>query len=112
MKTASTLTSATSIKLRFSNAVHKMLEPNINVKRSERWKLKYKENKVLTDAQKLAKYEEIVKLHNEISEELSKCLFERREKRRVEKARKERGYVAKKRTKKEEYLNQVTGTVE
>jgi hypothetical protein len=96
MKT--TLTSATSIKLRFSNAVHKMLEPNLGVKRSQRWR----EKKVnLTDAQKLAKYEEIVKLHNEISEEYTKCLFERREKRRVEKARKERGYVAKKRTKKE-----------
>ena len=100
MKT--TLTSATSIKLRFSNAIHKMLEPNLGVKRSQRWR----EKKVtLTDAQKLAKYEEIEKLHNEISEELSKCLFERREKRRVEKARQERGYVAKKRTKKVDYLN-------
>ena len=103
MKT--TLTSATSIKLRFSNAVHKMLEPNLGVKRSQSWR-GWREKKVtLTDAQKLAKYEEIVKLHNEISEELSKCLFERREKRRVEKARQERGYVAKKRTKKVDYLN-------
>ena len=106
MKT--TLTSATSIKLRFSNTIHKLLEPNLGVKRSQRWKVK---NVPLTDEDKLAYYEEIVKFHKAISEELSKCLFERREKRRIEKARKERGYVAKKRTKKEDYLNQTAEIV-
>lgn len=95
------ITSSVSIKLKFSNAVHKIMEPNLGIKSRERWRHKAKP---LTDAEKLAKYEEIVKLHNEISEEYGKCRFEVREKRRVQKARDERGYVPKKKGNKPEFV--------
>jgi len=96
-----TLNSSTSIKCKFSNMVHKMLEPNIGIKRTKRWSHKPKN---LTDKEKLELFEQIVTLHKEISEEYSSCLFKRREKRRIQKARLERGYVPKKKTKKDEYL--------
>jgi len=90
--------SATTIKSRFSNQVHKMLEPNVGVKRSDRWKTKKVE---LTDKQKLELFEQITKLHKECSEELSACLYKRREKKRLAIAREKSGYTAKKREKKE-----------
>ncbi len=89
--------SATTIKCRFSNQLHKLLDPNVGVKRSERWKIKKVE---LTMLQKLELFEQIVKLHNETSTELSNCLFKRREKKRLAIAREKSGYTAKKRAKK------------
>lgn len=95
----------TAIKCKFSNAVHKMLEPNVDVKRRDRWKHsdKYK----LTDKQKLELFEEILKLHAECSKELTAYQYDRREKRRVQKARIARGYVSKKKTKKDDNLKAV-----
>ncbi len=44
---------AMNIKCKFSNAIHKILEPNIEVKRSDRWKSPYQEKYKFTDSQKL-----------------------------------------------------------
>ena len=92
----------TMIKCRFSNEVHKILFPNYAVKASERWKLREK-NK-FTDVQKLEMFEQIMNLHNETSTELTNYQADRSKKRKVEKARIARGYVAKTKTKKEDYL--------
>lgn len=82
------------IKSTFSNAVHKILEPNIDVKKSQRWRKsdKYK----LTDKQKIELFDKIELLHRKSSEELTSYLFDRREKKRIHKARVERGYFEKK----------------
>lgn len=92
----------TAIKCHFSNEVHELLEPNIDVKRSQRWKHydKYK----LTDAQKLEIFDKILQLHQETSSELISYLFNKREKKRINKARVNRGWVSKKKTTKEDYL--------
>lgn len=80
------ISSALSIKLRFSNSVHKLLEPNISVPRRVRWRNK----KEYTDKEKIALFDQIKKLHDEISEEYSACEYNYREKKRVLKAREER----------------------
>lgn len=92
----------TAIKAKFSNEVHKLLEPNINVKSRERWK--HSQKYELTDTQKIELFDEIVKLHNECSHELTSYQYDRREKRRIQKARISRGWKPKKHTTKEEYL--------
>lgn len=90
------------IKSAFSNAVHKLLEPNIGVKKSQRWSLrdKYK----LTDKQKIELFDQINNLHTAYSTELTTYQFNRREKKRIHAARVKRGYVFKKKTSKEDYL--------
>lgn len=82
------------IKSTFSNDVHKILEPNINVKKSERWKngIKY----VLTNEQKIELFDKIKSLHFKSSKELTAYQFDRREKKRIHKSRVERGYFEKK----------------
>lgn len=81
------------IKSKFSNAVHKILEPNIDIKKSNRWKynLLYK----FTNEQKIEMFDKILKLHNESSEELTNYQYERREKKRVHNDRVKRGYYEK-----------------
>lgn len=92
----------TAIKAKFSNEVHKLLEPNINIKSRQRWQhsQKYK----LTDAQKIELFDKIVELHKECSKELTSYQYDRREKRRVQKARVARGWKPKKKTSKEDHL--------
>ena len=92
--------SVTTIKCKFSNEVHKMLEPNIGVKKSQRYRVRTKE---LTDAEKVEMYNKIVAIHKECSEEISAALYKRREKKRVQSERTKRGYVPKKKTSKAEY---------
>lgn len=92
----------TAIKCHFSNEVHKILEPNIDVKKRQRWQ--HSKKYELTDAQKLAIFEKIVELHRETSNELTSYQYNRRQKKRIEKARVERGYIPKKKTPKEEFL--------
>jgi hypothetical protein len=94
--------STVSIKCTFSNEVHKILEPNYNIKVSERWK--HLGKKKLTDAQKIEAFDKILAIHDELSPFLSKYRFEKREKKRVNEARVKRGYVPKKKVKKEDYL--------
>lgn len=89
----------TMIKCKFSNAVHKVLEPNIEVKSRDRWKYR----KEFTDKQKLEIFDEIMKLHKECSNELTSYLYDRREKKRIHNDRVKRGYNFKKKTKKEDY---------
>ena len=91
----------TAIKCKFSNAIHKLLEPNIDVKKRDRWK--NRDNYKLSDAQKLALFDKINQIHSECSYELTSYFYDKREKRRIHKARVERGYVFKKKTTKEEY---------
>jgi len=95
----------TAIKCKFSNAVHKMLEPNTDIKQRDRWR--HRDKYKLTDKQKLEMFEEILKLHAECSKELTTYQYDRREKKRVQKARIARGYVPKKKTKKDDYLKAV-----
>lgn len=90
----------TSIKCRFSNSVHKLLDKQIGIKRDDRWKHRVTP---LSDNEKIKLFDEIMKLHNENSEEISNALYKRRERKRVETARLERGYVPKKKTTKEEF---------
>lgn len=92
--------SVTTIKCRFSNSVHKLLTPNIDLPKSKRWRQKRVN---LTDAEKIQLFDQIVALQAASSEEISSALYKRRKKKRVEKARMERGYVAKKKTKKEDH---------
>lgn len=89
------------IKSAFSNAVHKLLEPNIGVKNSQRWGLrdKYK----LTDKQKIDLFDQINSLHRTSSTELTSYQFNKREKKRIHAARVKRGYNFKKKTSKYEY---------
>jgi hypothetical protein len=95
---------ATSMKCRFSNQVHAILEPNLGVKRSERWKKEYREKYNFTDEQKLQMINEILKLHNELSSELVSYKFGRSRKKKVQKERAARGYVSPKKTKLNDYL--------
>ncbi len=89
-----------AIKSKFSNEVHKILEPNIGIKTRQRWQHKQK----FTDAQKLEMFEQIVQLHNECTRELTAYQYDRREKKRIQKARIARGWKPKVKTRKEDYL--------
>ena len=82
------------IKAKFSNAVHAILNPN-PVKNSDRWKTK---KIVLTNEQKAAMFDQIVELDNQISDELGSYWYNRREKKRLHKARLERGWKPKQKT--------------
>jgi hypothetical protein len=82
-----------------------MLEPNTDIKQRDRWR--HRDKYKLTDKQKLEMFEEILKLHAECSKELTTYQYDRREKKRVQKARIARGYVPKKKTKKDDYLKAV-----
>ena len=90
----------TIIKCRFSNEVHKILEPNLGVKRSQRWKLK----KDLTDKEKIEAFDKIMIIHSECSNELQNYFQDRSKKKRVNKERKARGYIPKKKTRLSDYV--------
>lgn len=82
------------IKAKFSNAVHALLNPN-PVKNSDRWKTK---TTPLTDAQKIALFDQIVALDNQTSSELGSYWYKRRCIKRRDKARVERGWKPKPKT--------------
>lgn len=82
------------IKAKFSNAVHKILNPN-PVKNSEMWRQK---KVALTNEQKIEMFDKIVELDNKTSNELGSYWYNRREKKRLHKARVERGWVPKQKT--------------
>lgn len=91
----------TIIKCTFSNEVHKILEPNINMKTSQRWR----NQKIFTDAEKLEMFNKIMELHKETSKQLTSYQFDKRQKKRIQKARIERGAIpkSKKKMSKEQY---------
>jgi hypothetical protein len=93
------ISSALSIKTKFSNSVHKILEPNLGVPRSKRWR--NKNIHAYTDKEKLEIFEQILKLHDQISDEYSNCLYKNRQKKKVQKLRDESGYTAKQKEKRE-----------
>lgn len=95
------ISSALSIKTKFSNSVHKLLEPNIGIPRSKRWR----NRKEYSDKEKIALFDQIKKLHDEISEEYSNCLYKNRMKKKVQKLRDADGTTEKKRLKKESSKN-------
>jgi F0F1-type ATP synthase delta subunit len=101
---ANKITSAISIKLRFSNAIHRILEPNLDLKKSQRWR----KQKTLTDKEKIELFDKIVEIHKESSEEYTKCLFDYRENKRLVVARTARGYYEKKRAKREQHAEHKT----
>lgn len=82
------------IKSKFSNAVHKLLNPN-PVKNRDKWRNK---PTPLTNDEKIALFDQIVKLDNEISWELGSYWYNRRDKKRRDKARAERGWKPKQKT--------------
>ena len=62
--------SATTIKCRFSNLAHKLLDPNYGNKRRDAWKTR---NKVYTNAEKIEIFDKLKALDLVISDELSSC---------------------------------------
>lgn len=80
------------IKSKFSNAVHKILNPN-PVKHRESWRVRYPE---LTNTQKIEMFDKIVQLDKEITHELGSYLFNKRQLKRRDKARVKRGWKYKK----------------
>ena len=92
------ISSALSIKTKFSNSVHKILEPKIGIPRRIRWR---SPNKELTVKEKVELFDQIKKLHDQISEEYSNCLYKNRQKKKVQKLRDESGYTAKQKEKRE-----------
>lgn len=73
------------IKSKFSNLVHKILEPNIGIKRHERWR--HQDKYKFTDEQKIAMFDEIFKIHGECSKELTNYFQDRSFKNYVRKER-------------------------
>ena len=92
----------TAIKCKFSNAVHKILEPNINVKTRERWQ--HRKKYELTDKEKIELFDKIVAMHSTTSAELTHYQYDKRKKKRIYNDRVARDYNFKKKTKKEEHL--------
>lgn len=84
--------SVTTIKCRFSNSAHELLDPNYGNKNREAWKTK---NKVYTNAEKIEIFDKLKKVHDECSEEIGHALFERREKKRIHNQRVINGYYEK-----------------
>jgi hypothetical protein len=96
------ISSKTAIKCNFSNEVHKVLEPNINIKRTDRWKHKKNE---LSDKQKLELFEKIVALHNQCSRSIVSINTKKQLKKEVEKDRVARGVTKKKKVNLKLHLN-------
>ncbi len=90
------------IKCTFSNAVHKILEPNIDVPNRERWRTENRNKYKFTDEQKLEMFDEILKIHHETSNELTSYQYDKRWKKRIHADRVARGYKFKTKTKKED----------
>ena len=82
------------IKSKFSNSVHKVLEPNIDIKRNDRWR--HRDKYKFTDEEKIKMFDEIWKLHQDCSNELTNYQYDRRNKKRIHNTRVERGYFEKK----------------
>lgn len=78
-----------AIKSRFSNRVHKLVNPYYGVKNSKRYTVKPVK---LTDEEKARRYDQIVLIDQEASRELSSFFFKRRYKKRIYNARVKRGY--------------------
>jgi hypothetical protein len=93
------------IKSSFSNKIHKLLGECTEHKRhSKEWWdcMRESRSKKMTDEEKVKLFDEIKKVYNETSQELRSYFQDRSFKKRVQKERVKRGYVPKKKTKKED----------
>lgn len=86
-------------KAKFSNAVHKLLNPN-PVRHRDMWKTK---KEPLTDKQKIELFDKIVALDKQTSNELGSYFYWRRELKRINAQREARGYKRKVKTSKAQY---------
>lgn len=86
------------IKAKFSNLVHKLVNPAFGVKKysSEYFK---RHGIKLTEREKAEKFDQIMEIYQECSNELSNYFFDRSRKKRVNKERQARGWVSKKKKK-------------
>ena len=99
------------IKSSFSNKIHNLL--GIKHKRySREWFDGMKKRRELTDEEKSKLFDEIMKMYVESSDELVNYRKDRSLKKRVNKKRAERGYVPKKKTKKEDYEKNLQNNLE
>ena len=96
----------TMIKSSFSNKIHKLLNKcGIHKPHSKEWygcKSEQRKNP-LTEKQKAEMFDEIMRIYNESSSELTSYFRNRSYKKRINKQRIERGWEPKKKTSKEEY---------
>jgi polyhydroxyalkanoate synthesis regulator phasin len=90
------------IKSSFSNKIHNLLGIK-HKKYSKEWYEDMKQRRELTHEEKSKLFDEIMRMYNETSEELINYRKDRRLKKCVNKKRVERGYVPKKKIKKEYY---------
>ncbi len=99
--------SKTTIKCKFSNEINKIMNSYLNEDQnrygyqSKSWHRKSKISK-LTDKEKLDLLNKILETYETINAEMGKHLSKKREKRRVQKDRIARGYVPKKKVKKQD----------
>jgi hypothetical protein len=94
------------IKSSFSNKIHKLLGECTEHKRysNEWWEcMREKRTNKMTDEEKVKLFDEIKKIYEETSRELRNYFQDRSFKKRVQKERVKRGYVPKKKTKKEDF---------
>jgi hypothetical protein len=96
------------IKSAFSNKIHKLLGVCTHHKPYSReyWAC-LSERKKLTDEDKVKLFDEVMKIYKETSDEIKNYRNDRNLKKWVNRRRENRGYVPKKKTTKEEYLNMV-----
>ena len=75
--------SAMSIKCKISNMVHKTIDPGYGIKRSERSETRWE----MSDEEKITRFNDLVRVYREVSDELSNCYRKNRQKNKVRKAR-------------------------
>ena len=102
----------TMIKCKFSNEIHKLFNSLLSEKeqvmnyQSKLWWLNRTVSN-MSDKEKSELLDDILKIYAEASTELGNYRSNKRQKKIVQKARVERGYIPKKKTSKEEYLKSV-----
>lgn len=90
----------TMLKGTFSNAVHKLLEPNMEIPKHLRWKSPVK----FSNEDKIKLFDEILELHKECSNALHSVSISKKKKKRLYKERLARGYVSTKKTTLKEWI--------
>jgi len=109
------------IKSSFSNKIHKLMNKCYGIKKGtkEWYDCRRQHNKSawsdwlkLTDQEKIELFDKIEAIYIETSQELTEYFQDRNLKKRVQKERVKRGYVPKKKTKKEDYEKNLENNLE
>jgi hypothetical protein len=103
------------IKSSFSNKIHNLLGECIEHKRysNEWWEcMREKRTNKMSDEEKARLFDEVKKIYEETSRELRSYFQDRKNKKRVQKLRQERGFTPKKKTKKEDYEKNLQNNLE